>query len=146
MQKLNCRAPFNVLISVFALLFLSLNGCKSYTKILKTNITNFFQRNLLKFTNVCFYFMTFSNVQITYMLLVRQFPVRGKLKFMGPSLNSLSRFFENLRKSSYKIENSGNLRNCEIFFTYYFFYVRGYKATLRGGNDLSFIKLCLHAQ
>ena len=37
------------------------------------------------------------------------FPVRGKLKYVGPSLNSLSRFSENLRKSLYKIENSGNL-------------------------------------
>ena len=41
--------------------------------------------------------------------LLLTFPVRGKLKYMGPSLNSLPRFFENLRKSSYKIENSGNL-------------------------------------
>ena len=50
---------------------------------------------------------------------------------MGPSLNSLSRFSENLRKSSYKIEE----KNCEIFFTYYFSYVRDYKAVLRGGNN-----------
>ena len=33
---------------------------------------------------------------LTYMQLVLQFPVRGKLKYMGPSLNSFSRFSENL--------------------------------------------------
>ena len=32
-----------------------------------------------------------------------------ELKYMGPSLNSLSLFSENLRKSSYKNENSSNL-------------------------------------
>ena len=51
-------------------------------------------------------FMINANVQITN---VMQFPVTGKLKSVGPSLNFLSRFSENLRKSLYKIENSGNL-------------------------------------
>ena len=45
------------------------------------------------------YFMTTSNVKITYMQLDIQFPVRGKLKYMGASLNSLFRFSKNLRKS-----------------------------------------------
>ena len=53
---------------------------------------------------------------------------------MGPRLNSLSQFPENLRKSLYKIENSGTFKNCESFSAYYFSYVRGYKAALRGGN------------
>ena len=43
------------------------------------------------------------------MQLEMLFPVRGKLKYMDPSLNSLPGFFENMRKSSYKIENGGNL-------------------------------------
>ena len=53
--------------------------------------------------------MTISNVCKTYMQLVMWFPVRGKLKYMGLNLNSLSQFSENLRKPSYKIENSDNL-------------------------------------
>ena len=36
---------------------------------------------------------------------------------MGTSLNSLSRFSENLRKSSYKIENSGNIWKLWVFLT-----------------------------
>ena len=53
---------------------------------------------------------------------------------MGPRLNSLSQFPENLRKSLYKIESSETFKNCESFSAYYFSYVRGYKAALRGGN------------
>ena len=56
----------------------------------------------------CFYFMTSSNVQITTMQKAMQFLVRGNLKYLGLSLNFLPRFSENLSKSSYKIENSGN--------------------------------------
>ena len=43
------------------------------------------------------------------MQLEMLFPVWGKLKYIDPSLNSLPGFFENMRKSSYKIENGGNL-------------------------------------
>ena len=42
----------------------------------------------------------------------------------GPSLNSLSRFSNNLRKSIYEIEKSHDL------FNYYFLCVRGYKSAL----------------
>ena len=57
-------------------------------------------------------------------------------QYLGPSLIILFRFSENMRKSSYKTENSDNLWNCEIFSIYYFSYVRDYKAALRGGNNL----------
>ena len=35
--------------------------------------------------------------------------------------------------------------NCEIFSTYYFSYVRGYKAALRGGNN-SNVRKCYHIE
>ena len=45
--------------------------------------------------------------------LVYQLPVRGKLKYMGPSLHFLPWLFEILRKSSYKIDDSGKL--CKLW-------------------------------
>ena len=44
---------------------------------------------------------------------------------MVASVNSFSRFSKNLKKQSYKTENTGNL---------YFSYVHDYRAALRGGN------------
>ena len=53
------------------------------------------------------------------------------LKYMGPTLNSLSLFSENLTKPKYTIENSGRFWNA-----YYFSYVRGYKTALTVGNNV----------
>ena len=55
---------------------------------------------------------------LTYMQLVLQFPVRGKLKYMGPGLNSLSRFSENLRNHRIKWRMEVTCENCEIFLPY----------------------------
>ena len=60
--------------------------------------------------------------------------ITSKIKTRVSSLNYLSGFSENLRKSLYKIEYSGSLENCDIFSTYYFSYVQGYIAALSGGN------------
>ena len=57
-------------------------------------------------------------------------------QYLDPNLIILFRFSENMSKSSYKIENSDNLWNCEIFSIYYFSYLQDYKAALRGGNNL----------
>ena len=38
-----------------------------------------------------------------------QFPVRGKLEYLSPNLNSLSRFSEKSRNSLYETENSSKL-------------------------------------
>ena len=53
---------------------------------------------------------------------------------MGRSSSSLSQFFENLRKSSYKIENSGNFWKLRDFFYLLFLIRAGYKAALTGGS------------
>ena len=97
----------------------------SYIKILKSsaNFTKVFHRNLRKLTNGCFYFVTTSNVYITHMQRVMQFSVQGKLKYMSPSLFFLSRFSEQLMKSSNKIDNSGNLQKLRDLF-YLLFLIR----------------------
>ena len=46
----------------------------------------------------------------------------------------MSEFFENLRKSSYKIENIGNLWKLWDFFYLLFLIRAGYKVALRGGS------------
>ena len=54
---------------------------------------------------------------ISWPLLILRWPMHSwcvvpntrKIKIREPNLKSLSRFSENMRKSSYKIENSGNL-------------------------------------
>ena len=63
--------------------------------------------------NGCFLYKNVSilspRVAASISQLTMQFPVRGKLKYLCPSLNSLSQFFGNLRKALYKIENNFNL-------------------------------------
>ena len=106
----------------------------SYIKILKSSVdfTNVFQKNLWKPVNGCFYFMTTSNVYVTYMKLVMYFPVGGKLK--------LSHFPKIWWNHHIKSRIVPTFENCKIFPTYYFSYARDYKAPLRGGNYSSNIR------
>ena len=50
---------------------------------------------------------------------------------MGANLNSLSRFFETLGNRHIKSRIMATLENGDIFSSYYFSYVRSYKAALR---------------
>ena len=56
-----------------------------------------------------------------------------KIKIRGSSLNSLPRFSENLYHYVLS-EIVITFENGEIFFTYYFSYVRDYKAVLMSGS------------
>ena len=126
---------FNVLISVmpnqinqkiYILIspcYFNMNGCFLYKNVIFLLPLQMLLEKIWKPASGCFYFIITSNVWITNVQLVMYFPVRGKLKYVGPSLDSLSQLSENLRKSLYKIENSSNLWKLWDFF-YLLFLIR----------------------